>query len=341
MAELRARLSNGIVAGALLVTALLLQGCTDQLGGSDHDINIHYKCTEWKDNMCRQWEATGQVYSRKKIGCFPANATVIGRTGPVPIAAVRIGDELLGFNPVSGQAEFTAVRAWLHRESKLPGLMVRVQTDTGDVLASPTHNLAVGSTFKFARDIKLGDILVTPTGPVVVNGITWEDNHMGAYAPLTWGSNLFVGPAEPSASSFFLAHSFAMVQSAQRIQGPFHALLSAVEFFVPSVHDIDDSKDTSYLHPVCRFFLYAFGIQTGGDADIPVVNVKRTLWVEAKAPEHNSPLRGRRLDHKDHEEGEDQNLPVSVKVILDHPPFLFDARPQEANATSSGGATTE
>merc|ERR1719276_614632 len=117
--------------------------------------------------------------------------------------------------------------------------MVRVQTDAGDVLASPTHNLAVGllvsrslvfprNTFKFARDVKVGDSLIAATGPVVVNGITWEDNHVGAYAPLTWGSNLFVGSAEPKASSFFLAHSFAMVQGAQWLQGPFHVLLSAV-----------------------------------------------------------------------------------------------------------------
>jgi len=259
--EPRAARFDGALVAALGVMALFLQGCTDQLSGSDHHVSITYKCMEWnKKDMCIQWLAEGAVNSRKNIGCFPANATVIGRAGPKSMATVQIEDELLGFNPVSGQPEFTKVRAWLHRESKLPGFMVRVQTDAGDVLASPTHNLAVGSTFKFARDVKVGDSLVTPNGPVVVKGIAWEDNHMGAYAPLTWGSNFFVGSVEPSASSFFLAHSFAMVQAPQWIEGAFHALLSAVEFFVPTVHDMDDSKDTAYLHPVCRFLLRALGI---------------------------------------------------------------------------------
>lgn len=333
MTEPRVATFNNVFAVALMVTALFLQGCTDKLGGSDHHVAITYKCTEWKDGMCRQWRAEGTVTSRKNIGCFPANATVIGRSGSKSMATVRIDDELLGFNPVSGQAEFTKVRAWLHRESKLPGIMVRVQTDAGDVLASPTHNLAVGSTFKFARDVNVGDILITPTGPVVVNGIAWEDNHMGAYAPLTWGSNLFVGPAQPSASSFFLAHSFAMVQAPQWMESSFHALLSAVEFFVPGVHDVDDSTDTVYLHPVCRFLLRAIGIQIDGDADIQVVNVRQTLQVDT--PEQlSSPLRGRRLADAQ-ESTDEKSLSMAVKVVVDHPPFMFEAPPNTgANATA-------
>lgn len=328
---------NSVFAGALVVTALFLQGCTDQTGGSDHHVHITYKCSQWQGKMCSKWLAEGQVSSRRNFGCFPANATVIGRTGPKSIATVRIGDELLGFNPVSGQAEFTAVRAWLHRESKLPGLMVRVQTDAGDVLASPTHNLAVGSTFKFARDVKVGDILVTPTGPVVAHGISWEDNHMGAYAPLTWGSNFFVGPAQPSASRFFLAHSFAEVQAPKRMEGLFHALLSAVEFFVPSVHDIDDGKDTAYLHPVCRFLVRALRIQINGDADIPVVKIVRTLPVEAQE-QGDPPLRGRRLDDHHHEDEDANKMSMALKVVLDHPPFMFEVPPSE-NVTSNATAS--
>jgi len=333
--EPRAARFDGALVAALGVMALFLQGCTDQLSGSDHHVSITYKCMEWnKKDMCIQWLAEGAVNSRKNIGCFPANATVIGRAGPKSMATVQIEDELLGFNPVSGQPEFTKVRAWLHRESKLPGFMVRVQTDAGDVLASPTHNLAVGSTFKFARDVKVGDSLVTPNGPVVVKGIAWEDNHMGAYAPLTWGSNFFVGSVEPNASSFFLAHSFAMVQAPQWMEGSFHALLSVVEFFVPAVHDIDDSKDTTYLHPVCRFLLRAFGIQINGDAGIPVVNIQRTLWV--KAPEQRSPpLRGRRLADAQ-ETPDEKSLSMAIKVVIDHPPFMFEAPP---SANASGTAT--
>jgi len=337
MTELRVARFNGVFAGALVVTALFLQGCTDPTGGSDHGVEIKYECREWKGDMCRMWLATGHVTSRKNVGCFPANATVIGRTGPIKMSAVRIGDELLGFNPASGQAEFTKVRAWLHRESKLPGLMVRVQTDAGDVLASPTHNLAVGNTFKFARDVKVGDSLIAATGPVVVNGITWEDNHVGAYAPLTWGSNLFVGSAEPKASSFFLAHSFAMVQGAQWMQGPFHALLSVVELFVPSVHAIDDDKDTTYLHPVCRFFLRTLGIPIKGDTGIEVLEIERTLQVQAPE-EHNPTLRGRRLEG--HEADPDEkSLPMAIKVVLDHPPFMFESKVEE-NSTASTNATT-
>merc|ERR1712228_494152 len=178
---------------------------------------------------------------------------------------VSLGDELLGFNHATGQTEFSAVRAWLHRDLDAEVLMTNIRTDVGNLVATPMHSLASGKgdAYTFARDFLTGDTLITPGGSAVVRDISLTHGQ-GLYAPLTMTSNYFVGDGTPESS--FLAHNFAHLATPQRYDSAIHGLLSVVELFKPSIHAVGHSE-RSYVHPVMRVLARVAGIQVGGATD--------------------------------------------------------------------------
>eukprot|EP00747_Dinoflagellata_sp_TGD_P163726 gnl/TRDRNA2_/TRDRNA2_182724_c0_seq1.p1 gnl/TRDRNA2_/TRDRNA2_182724_c0~~gnl/TRDRNA2_/TRDRNA2_182724_c0_seq1.p1 ORF type:complete len:572 (+),score=57.60 gnl/TRDRNA2_/TRDRNA2_182724_c0_seq1:114-1829(+) len=192
-----------------------------------------------------------QVQSGRSGGaCFPGNAKVISPTGPKELAQVRLGDELLGFNPATGQNEFTTVRAWLHRVTDVEAVFVQLHTKTGGiVVSSPGHYIAVGNrnTHTFASHIHAGHTLLTPDGSTLVTKSSWVKAN-GFFAPWTATANFYVG----TDNGFVLAHSLANVHI--RFETSLEILFSIVQFFAPSIHNFDDSGKTDYLHPIARIF---------------------------------------------------------------------------------------
>eukprot|EP00747_Dinoflagellata_sp_TGD_P122395 gnl/TRDRNA2_/TRDRNA2_173617_c0_seq1.p1 gnl/TRDRNA2_/TRDRNA2_173617_c0~~gnl/TRDRNA2_/TRDRNA2_173617_c0_seq1.p1 ORF type:complete len:608 (+),score=46.18 gnl/TRDRNA2_/TRDRNA2_173617_c0_seq1:203-1825(+) len=199
---------------------------------------------------------------REKFGtCFPHDAKVIARSGPKTMDEVRIGDELLGFDHETATVGFSKVRAWLHRSSGTRTPVTKIVTDKGQVTSSPTHNFAVETpdTYAFAQDIVVGNKLVTPKGSAIVRSISNDETGEGLYAPLTWTSNYYVSTDDGSES--ILAHGFAELPKPQMMEKPLHAILSVVEFFYPSIHDVDDNAESSYTHPFARLLAWVAGIR--------------------------------------------------------------------------------
>lgn len=324
-----AQLERLRVAAALVLVAFTIQGCENSLKpGSDHHVEIDYKCMHWQDSLCREWKAKGVVTTRKNLLCFPGDAMVITRDGPKRMSSIRMGDELMGLNHASGMTEFSAIRAWLHRETTTVAQMLRIRTELGDVVVSPEHSMAVGGgrEFTFASALVAGDTLITPEGTATVREVSLEDAQ-GLFAPLTWTSNFFVGYGEEvHANARFLAHSFAVVPHPQWFETPFHALLSIAEFFSPAIHGFDEKNDEVYLHPVCRRLMRTFGIQfVEGALQTTIVDLTLVPGSPATNNAKDVPsLRSRRLGHQANgEKEEDEELEDYLQVIIDHPAFMF------------------
>jgi len=226
----------------------------------DHKVDFQYVCTQPRaDRTFSKWKATGTVESTSAGNCFPGDAIVFSKQGPKRMSQTRIGDELLAFSHGTGTAEFTRVWAWLHRDTNAEMKMIRFHTNVGDIVASASHSLAYDrqrNTFAFASDFRVGDMLVTPNGSYEVLTIM-EVVRVGLYSPLTESFNIFVS-SDSSPAAMFLAHNFAHVQQPWRLEVPFSAIVRVSELFFPSVHEIDDSIDTEYIHPVCRGLMYVF-----------------------------------------------------------------------------------
>eukprot|EP00747_Dinoflagellata_sp_TGD_P164971 gnl/TRDRNA2_/TRDRNA2_185663_c0_seq1.p1 gnl/TRDRNA2_/TRDRNA2_185663_c0~~gnl/TRDRNA2_/TRDRNA2_185663_c0_seq1.p1 ORF type:complete len:530 (-),score=57.12 gnl/TRDRNA2_/TRDRNA2_185663_c0_seq1:144-1733(-) len=192
--------------------------------------------------------------------CFPGNAKVMSRSGPKEMAQLVLGDEILGFNFVTGKPEFTEVRAWLHRAENAEATFAKVHTDAGDIVVSNGHNMAVGrpDIFDFASNIVVGNALVTPNGTALVSRLS-QENGKGLYAPWTLTRSFYVS----TTGGFFLAHSLANLNA--RFGRPLALLFNILEFMVPSIHDLKGGPEMDYLHPVARIF-----------------------WSTVKVPQHNT-----------------------------------------------------
>lgn len=256
-------LPKAVAAAAFMFMGLVLNGCMT------HDIKMTYKCTTLINThqglTCGEWLQSGGVQTPS---CFPAQATVLTKSGTKAMADLTKGEEILGFDHASGRPVFTAVRAWLHRVPSAQVNMASVVSDAGTLVVSTRHSLAVqgGEAYKFAGDLKPGqDTLVTQDGASISIQKVSDTLADGLYAPLTGTSNFFVGgPGERPA---VLAHSFAQLQQPRRYEAAFHHFLSIAEFFRPSISDIDDTFNEPYVHPVARMWMRIAGVSTYQEID--------------------------------------------------------------------------
>jgi hypothetical protein len=236
------------LAVALFTVAALLTGC------DEYTIDVDYQCSDSSSNIqtCKSWRQTGSI--KKEIRCFPGDAVLIGKDGPLQMDQVRVGDALLGFDHSTGQVVFSKVRAWIHRDVQSISDMTVLRTSAGLLTTSGKHGIAVrdeaGDTdYSFAEDIQIGHALVSANGSAIpVQGRSTRTTR-GLYTPLTGTSNFFVGDSEGSA---VLAHSFAHLRHPRAYETAFHGLMRAAELFSRSVHDLDYDGDGKYFHPVVR-----------------------------------------------------------------------------------------
>lgn len=245
--------SRCALAGVTTFLVSSLQGCTN------YDLEVDFTCTERVGaTSCMAWKQKGKMSSAP--ACFPANATVITRAGPKSISEIVVGEELLGFNHASGVQEFSPVRAWLHRDLDADVPMVRIGTvDSGDLIASSFHLVATDrdGSYAFARDFRTQAkqrLVSAATGNASVASVV-VGTGSGLYAPLTRSSNFFVGDGEGR----FLAHSLAHVSMPHHTGLALHSILSAVEVFSPSIHEVPVSV-RQYLHPICAALLKVIGV---------------------------------------------------------------------------------
>eukprot|EP00747_Dinoflagellata_sp_TGD_P139595 gnl/TRDRNA2_/TRDRNA2_175913_c0_seq1.p1 gnl/TRDRNA2_/TRDRNA2_175913_c0~~gnl/TRDRNA2_/TRDRNA2_175913_c0_seq1.p1 ORF type:complete len:467 (+),score=26.66 gnl/TRDRNA2_/TRDRNA2_175913_c0_seq1:65-1465(+) len=198
---------------------------------------------------CESAPPLSRAIAEAQISCFPEHAKVITRFGPLDISEVHIGDELLGFDHAVGRPEFTRMHAWLHREPNEEGIFMKLHTRSGSIVMSPGHNIAVGNpdNYVFARDARVGDTLLTPNSKASVTSRS-QVKAKGIYAPWTATSNLYVGMGE----DFFLAHGLANVPS--RFTSILNPLFSMLESIFPFIHDLDETFDLHYMHPVVSVF---------------------------------------------------------------------------------------
>jgi hypothetical protein len=246
-------------AAALLTMTIVLSGC-----GHTYDIKMNYRCVTLANFTvglgCSEWEQEGGVQTPS---CFPGEATVTTKNGPKTMAALKKGEEILGFDRASGRAVFSPVRAWLHRDPTEEVNMVAVKSGAGILVASNRHSLAVksGNAYKFAAELEAGhDTLLTANGTDTLVEKVYEVYAKGLFAPLTETSNFFVGGHDGTPG--ILAHSFAQLQEPQRYEAAFHGSLSVAEFFWSSINEVNHGSDEPYVHPIARLWMDIAGIRT-------------------------------------------------------------------------------
>mmetsp|Transcript_44065 Transcript_44065/g.99116 ORF Transcript_44065/g.99116 Transcript_44065/m.99116 type:complete len:461 (-) Transcript_44065:106-1488(-) len=279
-----------LLAALHATLALLLTGCSDN--EIEHPVYITYTCLDFNGitGVCSRWHQRGQIVifedeednddEEDGGGCFPADAVVFGRHGPMQISELGVGDEVLGYDAAEGTPVYTEVRTWLHWHPTADTPMLELHTQHGhSFVASPGHMVALdkadganrkGSSFVRARELAPGHALITGSGRSEEVASVKEVQGKGLYAPLTYTSNLFVGgpgllPSnvthEDAHHGAVLVHSFAHVSEPQRYDWAWHLLLSAVERIKPSWTQASVmNRDDGYVHPVARLFMRLLGI---------------------------------------------------------------------------------
>mmetsp|Transcript_18085 Transcript_18085/g.32800 ORF Transcript_18085/g.32800 Transcript_18085/m.32800 type:complete len:433 (+) Transcript_18085:63-1361(+) len=314
--------------------ALVLAGCE----GQRHLVSVTYTCLDFNGitGVCARWHQRAEIVMEQSGndedeggGCFPADAIVLGRNGPMRISDLGLGDEVLGYDAAEGKPVYTEVRTWLHRHPTADTPMLELTTEAGNsFIASPGHMIALeneqkGSRFVRARDLSPGDALITGGGRSDAVVSVKEVQGRGLYAPLTHTSNLFIGGAELLSGNMtepdahhrtVLAHSFAHVSEPQRYEWAWHLLLSAVEHIKPSWGQASSLNDVDgYVHPVARLLMRLLGIA-------PIENIAIESEVDG--------VTGRRLaggsssSNNDQAEKRKELLITIIGGVLGFPPFL-------------------
>jgi hypothetical protein len=197
---------------------------------ANFDISSSSTCTNYTAGFCTKWEQTGTV--QEQMGsCFPGNARVIGRDGPIEMQYLRKGDEILGW--VGGEERFVKVTSWLHRSPNANDEFLQLNSENGWLQVSAKHNLATNYyEFKFASEVES----FFPHGEV--DSVSKVIN-LGKYAPKTSSNNYFVLLEESNNSDKALAHCFAHIRNPELYETPFGLIESLWDMFAPSESSSD------------------------------------------------------------------------------------------------------
>ena len=101
--------------------------------------------------------------------CFAADTSVFTLGGPRPIQTLRIGDQVLAQDPVTGELGYQPVVAALHNG---PAMVVNIKLGQDVIKATGIHRFwKAGSGWVMARDLKPGDRLRTLAGVAEVSAV--------------------------------------------------------------------------------------------------------------------------------------------------------------------------
>ena len=286
------------------------------------NIDVEFECLSSNDQGgCMKWKQTGKI--ENSAACFPASALVQTPNGHKRMDDLAVGDQVLAMSQ-DGRVEFSPVRAWLHRDPTSPVTYLALKTAAGTLRATPTHNVYVdsaqGGNYILAEQVKVGDVLRMPNGVAKVESIS-KMAEMGAFAPLTYESTLFVGDVT---DALLLAHSYAGVRSPSSWQvSLFNALLSAAEMTIRDVHTIEDPS-APYLHPVAKAIAPLIGISVDAKV-VKEFEDGQMLPLASEEPRDESwgSWARRRLRRRSHDEGDIVDTNSLMLAVTALAPFMF------------------
>src|SRR5262249_9722303 len=101
--------------------------------------------------------------------CFGAGTPVVTLNGPQPIESLKIGDQVLSQDPITGGLSFQPVLKALHNP---PAMLYHLKLGQGVIKATGIHRFwKPGSGWVMARDLKPGDRLRTIGGTAEVAAV--------------------------------------------------------------------------------------------------------------------------------------------------------------------------
>jgi len=220
-------------------------------------VAVEYTCKEYSTyGYCKTWSQNGNAKKEGSSGCFPGSSIVFTRHGPMPIAKVAVGDELLGRDDKTGAITYSKIRAFLHRDVDADTEMTVLTTANGRIVVSPKHSIATDLGYVFASQLNVGDSFLSWNRTRVTLLAKGVERALGLYAPFTTTSNYFAGESEQSA---ILAHSFAHVWKPDIFASVLHRIFDIAEFFWPHLHDVNPNE-AAYVHPVSQRLAPLVGI---------------------------------------------------------------------------------
>ncbi len=164
-------------AGAVLKTAA---GAPDQLKDDEDAWHVW-----WYDSLGYQYTAPPQVTvaqnamplvnaSPSITTCFVAGTPVETMSGPRPIEAIQVGDQVLSQNAATGELSFQPVVRVHHNP---PGRTLRVELSSGDSIGCSVYHRfwRAGRGWSMARELQPGDVLRGKAGLVSVRSVKSDE----------------------------------------------------------------------------------------------------------------------------------------------------------------------
>lgn len=182
---------------------------------------------------------------------------------------LRLGDEVLSYDPETGKQVYSKVTAWLYRNTEIKPQYDEIRTKEGlSFEASPYHNIAYVTPegkidFKFSEDFKEGDELVGfPEKDPIVATVAKGIEKTGQYTPYTdvgnyyiFGTN-FTGGEADSNEPMILVHVLSHVKNPVAEFPIARKFVKLVDMF--GLHRQPADSEV-YMHPLFNDFSFLFG----------------------------------------------------------------------------------
>eukprot|EP00929_Paragymnodinium_shiwhaense_P117159 TRINITY_DN87421_c0_g1_i1.p1 TRINITY_DN87421_c0_g1~~TRINITY_DN87421_c0_g1_i1.p1 ORF type:complete len:247 (+),score=33.80 TRINITY_DN87421_c0_g1_i1:46-786(+) len=172
-------------------------------------------------------------WNRYRPECFVGDATVNTPHGKVMLKDLRLGNSILTGSGVED------VLGFLHSTNTAESGFVSIWHFTGELRVSFNHVLLTTACEKLARDVVVGDELLTVTGKSRVLGVQVDFTDQGLFAPLTRSGIVTVDSVQAS--------NYASVGSLQISHSAMHAAFFLVRAFAP--FDSAARGAVDYAHP--------------------------------------------------------------------------------------------
>jgi hypothetical protein len=158
------------------------------------------------------------------------------------IKNIKYGDIVKGLNR-RGEIIDTKVTGWIHFDNCDQNKMIKIVTKSTYITLSPLHNIFTygeESDYKFAKNILIGDFILTQNGYEEVVSIH-EINVTGYYAIMTECGNYFANDV--------LVHCFANIENPTIFESIINFIMS-----VNNHSDINPTVADDWIHPMLNMF---------------------------------------------------------------------------------------
>lgn len=214
-------------------------------------INVKKQCIRGVDNTCAKTKYTGDVkYAGRTFrkSCFPEDTIVLSNNGFTFMSDVKVGDKILAYDSTTNENVMSEVITFFHYVVDTEVEYHWYESNSDRVYASHDHNVAIYDTddniqYIFAKDVKVGNKLVTANNNSTLVEATGTAFKKGMYAPLTKANNFYVAGDK----NMFLVHCFAVIAKPTEYETYVQYAMSIGQLFDSDVHKITSNN---FLHPV-------------------------------------------------------------------------------------------